>query len=169
MSDTTQRMTYLDSMDTQDRAQELLAAYGQIAGLPGLKFEPHGCARLMFEGSVAVDLEIDRGADCIQMYGVLGPVPAGDREALYRRLLEGNLFCTQTRGATLAVDGVQEEVILCRRVQLADATPTGMAQLLEEFAGNVQQWRQKFGSGELVAGNGASAGHDTQMGMYLRG
>jgi hypothetical protein len=156
-------------MDTRERAQELLAAYGQIAGISGLKFEPHGCARLLFEDGVAVDLEIDTAADCIQVYGVLGAVPAGEREALYRRLLEGNLFCTQTRGATLAVDPVQEEVLICRRIELGSASPAGLAELLQQFAGNVQQWRQKFGSGELTAATGAAVPQDSQMGMYLRG
>lgn len=157
-------------MDTRDAAQELLTAYGQIAGLPGLKFEPHGCARLVFERSVAVDLEIDRGAHAIQVYGVLGPVPAGNRETLYRQLLEANLFCTKTRGATLSVDPVQEEVLLSRRVELASATPTAFAELIEQFAANVEEWRQKFGSGELVAAAArGSAELDSAMGMYLRG
>lgn len=156
-------------MDPKDTAQELLTAYGQIAGLPGLKFEPHGCARLVFERNVAVDLEIDRGANAIQVYGVLGPVPAGDREALYRRLLESNLFCTKTRGATLSVDPVQEEVILSLRVNLLTTTPTQFAEVLEQFAANVEEWRQKFGSGELTATARTAPVHDSAMGMYLRG
>jgi hypothetical protein len=169
MDDMARASAYLDVMDTKDSAQELLTAYGQIAGLPGLKFEPHGCARLVFERSVAVDLEIDVGAKAIQVYGVLGPVPAGDREVLYRRLLEANLFCTKTRGATLSVDAVQEEVILSVRVLLASATPPDFAELLEQFAANLEEWRQKFGSGDLVASARTLPAHDSAMGMFLRG
>jgi hypothetical protein len=154
-------------MDTRDLAQELLAAYGQISGLPGLKFEAHGCARLLFENSIAVDLEIDRRSGCIQIYGVLGPVPAGDRESLYRRLLEANLFGTQTHGATLAIDAVQEEVLISRRVDVAATGATSFAEQLQAFAGVVREWRAKMDSGEL-ANTPASAARDTAMDMLLR-
>lgn len=153
-------------MDTQQLAQDLLAAYGQIAGLPGLRFESHGCARLLFEKSIAVDLEIDRGAGCLQIYGVLGPVPAGDRESLYRRLLEANLFGTETHGATLSIDGVQDEMLLSRRVDVANTNAATFAELLESFAGVVQQWQQKVGSGELVAASAAMP--DQRLGMFQR-
>jgi hypothetical protein len=138
-------------MDTPTLAQDLLAAYGQLVGLANLRFDAHGCARLMFQESLAVDLEVDAGAGCLHAYSVLGPVPAGDREALYRKLLEANLFGTQTGGATLAVDAVQEEVLLCRRVDLNTATATSFAEFLAEFARGARQWRQQFGSGELTA------------------
>jgi hypothetical protein len=139
-------------VNAKDIAQDLLAAYGQLTGLPHLRFNSDGCARLLFDGSVSVDLEVDDAAACIQAYGVLGPVPAGNREALYRRLLEGNLFGTQTGGAALSIDPVQEEVLLCRRLELAATDAAAMAESLQSFAGVVAQWRDRLGSGELVCG-----------------
>lgn len=156
-------------MQTQDSAKALLAAYAQQANVPGLHFSPDGCARLLFEDSVAIDLEIDDAHDCIQMYCALGPVPAGGREALYRSLLEGNLFGAQTGGATLCVDPVQEEVLMCSRVGLATTGDAELAKLLEEFAGAASQWQQKLGSGELVATVGDTAATQSWQGAYLRG
>ncbi len=145
-------------MDAQAFARELLAAYGRMAGLPGLDFDAQGCARLMFGDGVAVDLEIDSAADCLQMYGVIGPVPAGDREHLYRGLLEANLFGTQTNGATLAIDGVQEEVLLCQRVPAGGTTPADFAELIASFAGTLGHWLQEWHSGELQRGRGLPPG-----------
>jgi len=156
-------------MQITSSAHDLLAAYSRHAGIPGLQFSPDGCARLMFEDSVAIDLEIDHANDCLQLYSVLGPVPPADREALYRALLVGNLFGTQTGGATLAVDDVREEVLVCRRVELADVRPEDLAQLLQELAGTAQLWQQKLGSGELMTTSRDSASAHQWQGAYLRG
>jgi hypothetical protein len=157
-------------MDPQDKAQEVLAAYGSQVGLPNLKFEPHGCARLMFQDALAIDLEIDRAANCVQIYSVLGPLPPGDREPLFRRLLEGNLFGTQTRGATLSIDPVRDEVLISQRFDLPSGTAQGMADFLDSFTAASRQWRSKLQSGELVAGSYArdSAQTDSGMAFYMR-
>jgi hypothetical protein len=155
-------------MNTSIQAQELLSAYGQLAGMPGLKFEPHGCARLLFDKSIAIDLEIDEEAGCIQVYGVLGVVPSTGREALYRRLLEGNLFGTQTGGAALAIDPVQDEVLLCRRVDLATTNAVALTECLETFAGLIEQWQRRLASGELVVPPRDGVAAPEGMGMFLR-
>lgn len=150
-------------------AHELLAAYSQHAGIADLKFSADGCARLLFEGSVAIDLEIDPSADRIQLYCVLGPVPAGERETLYRRLLEGNLFGTHTGGAALSIDPVQDEVLLCRQYPVGTVDPSHLAKVLEEFAGVAGHWRQQLGAGDLTAGALDTAAAPQLQDAYLRG
>lgn len=139
-------------------AQDLLLAYGRLAGLPTLGFDEHGCARLVFEGEVAIDLEADEPAHCIQVYAVLGPVPAGDREPLYRRLLEGNLFGQQTGGAMLAVDPVREEVLLCAQVDPAVVGAEALDGWMDRFAGTAAHWLRRYAAGELTAAPGI--GHE---------
>lgn len=156
-------------MQTTNTAHDLLAAYSRHAGVPGLQFTQHGCARLLFEEAVAIDLEIDDAQDCIQLYSVLGPVPPGNCEALYRALLEGSLFGSQTGGATLSVDAVREEVLIWRRLELAVADVTQLARMLEELAACAQVWRQKLGSGELAASDSKDATPPSWQGAYLRG
>src|SRR3982751_2821962 len=99
-------------------APQLLRAYAQIIGVANLRFDAGGCARLEFGDSAAVNFEIDPSRESIHLYAVLGPLPAADPAGLCRRLLEGNLFCAQTRGATLAIDAVRQEALICRRVEL---------------------------------------------------
>lgn len=156
-------------MVTQDSARNLLAAYSQHAGVPGLKFSPDGCARLLFEDSVAVDLEVDPSGDRIQIYSVLGPVPAGSREQLYRRLLEGNLFGSQTAGAALSIDPVQDEVLLCKPYGLDADDAADLARVLEEFAGAASHWRKLLGGGDLTAGTGDTAAAGSWQDSFLRG
>ncbi len=157
-------------MNTHSSPQDLLAAYGQTAGLPELKFDHNGCARLLFESSTAIDLEVDEPSNCIQMYSVLGPVPAGNREPLYRNLLEGNLFGTHTGGAALSIDPVQEEILLCGRADLNAMTADLLAESLQAFAGVASLWKQRFSAGDLAAND---AGNDTAAGQwqgaFLRG
>ena len=105
----------------------------------------------MFEGDVAVDLEADEPAHCIQVYAVLGPVPPGNREPLYRRLLEGNLFGQQTGGAMLAVDPVREEVLLCGRVDPAVVSAEALSGWMDGFAGTAAHWLRRYAAGELTA------------------
>jgi len=138
-------------------ALDLLAAYGQMMGLPSLKFNEQGCARLMFDDTVAVDLEIDEPGNCVHLYSVLGPVPPGDNHVLYRQLLEGNLFGQQTGGALLAVDGTREDLLVCSRVGLPGATPAGLALSIDALAGAARDWQQRLASGALQAGEGTDA------------
>jgi hypothetical protein len=145
-------------MSLHDQAQDLLAAYGRIAGQPHLRFEAHGCARLVFDDRLTVDLEVDDRASCVQVVGVLGPVPAAGREALYRALLEANHLGTATRGATLAIDAANNEVLLSRQVNLQQVS-SGMAfgDLLNAFADTLEHWQQRFGSGQFGAADAEKA------------
>jgi hypothetical protein len=140
--------------DHQRSAHELLGDYAQLTGLTELRFDSNGCARLVFANSVAVDLEVDDAANCIQVYSVLGPVPPGENEALYRRLLEANLFGRETQGSALSIDPVQNELLLCERVEVADASPAQMVEQLESFAGVALHWREAVKSRDLLAGEG---------------
>jgi hypothetical protein len=154
-------------------ASQLLSSYGQSVGLLDLAFDAHGCARLKFTDDVAVNLEVDRACDCVQLYTELGPVPAGPCEDLFREMLEGNLFGTRTRGATLAIDPVQRDLLLCRRVELATADPASFAHALEEFVVAATHWLQVFGSGALCAGSSSEPSMPEivplRPDMFLRG
>lgn len=127
-------------------AEDLLNDLGLTAGLPEFRFDDKGCARLMFDGKIAVNFENDEAAACIHLYAPLAPLPAEGHEALYKTLLEGNLFGSETLGATLAVDDLQHEVVLCRCVPTQDATGKAFAEVLERFVAAVEEWTQKLGT-----------------------
>lgn len=143
-------------------AHQLLQELGLAMGLPTLKFDDEGCARLMFDGKLAVNLEYDEGNASIQLYSVLGPLPAQGREALFLKLLKGNLFGADTGGATLAVDGEHHEVVLCRTLPVEETTAAAFVAAIERFVAALEAWiPQLDGAGAAApAASAAAAAQD---------
>ncbi len=121
-------------------AQDLLQNLGQSVNLPGLAFDANGCARLLVDGKVSVNFEHDVANGSIQVYSALGAVPSEGREAVFLKMLEGNLFGAGTQGATLAVDSLYNEIVLCRSVPLDEVDPAGFADLVARFIMAVEDW-----------------------------
>ncbi|MES2975610.1 MAG: type III secretion system chaperone [Pseudomonadota bacterium] len=136
-------------------ANQLLTSLGLAVGLPDLAFDGNGCARLLFDQRIAVNLEHDADAGCIHVYSVLGAVPPpGTGEALFRRLLEGNLFGSQTHGAALAVDGSSHEILLSRSLDVESASAEGFGRMVEKLLAASDHWTQEL--------SGSAAGHAVQ-------
>jgi hypothetical protein len=112
------------------------------AGLPSLHFDQQGCARMLFEGEVIVNLERDEAQGILHLYGDLGVLPELGREALYRELLEANLVGAHTRGGILAVDRELEQVVLSRAVSIAELTPSLLSELLTGFVACIEHWQR---------------------------
>ena len=124
---------------------QLLLNLGQTAGLPQpLRFDAHGCARLVFDGALAIDFERDSDAGVLHVYSVLGDVPAEGREALYAQLLEANLFGAGTQGCTLAVDRDAHEVVLCRSVAAQGLSDALLVQHVEQVVAAVEVWKPRL-------------------------
>lgn len=103
----------------------------------------------MFDGKIAVNFENDEAQACIHLYAPLGPIPAQGREALYKSLLEANLFGAQTLGASLALDEQHQELVLCRCVPTQDATGQSFAAVLERFVCAVEEWTLRLGTADF--------------------
>jgi hypothetical protein len=124
---------------------QLLLNLGQTAGLPQpLRFDAHGCARLVFDGALAIDFERDSEASVLHIYSVLGSLPAEGREALYAQLLEANLFGAGTQGCTLAVDRDAHEVVLCRTVAAQGLGDAMLVQHVEQVVAAAEEWKPRL-------------------------
>lgn len=118
----------------------LLKEYGAFIGLPALALNAHGCARLRLESCADVNLEVDASGSCMHLYAVLGPVPPGPNENLYRKLLQANSFGVETCGATLSIDPVQNEFLLCQRLGAGIADVPSFSALMDSFAATARKW-----------------------------
>lgn len=137
---------------------QLLLDLGQMAGLPQpLRFDQHGCARLMFDAHLGIDFERHADAGLIQVYSVLGPVPAEGRDALFQQLLEANLFGADTGGSTLALDSEMGEVVLCRSVATDGMAAAAFVQLVEQFASVAEDWKTRLARHKAPATSTAAA------------
>jgi hypothetical protein len=128
-----------------DYRQDLNDLFSAL-GLPALSFDRNGCARMLFEGDVVVNFERNDLNGLLHLYCDLGALPSGDREALYLTLLEANLFGVQTRGATLALDTKQDQVVLWRSVHIAALTLSSCSEILNSFVERAAHWRTFLGA-----------------------
>ncbi|QXL83615.1 type III secretion system chaperone [Comamonas sp. NLF-1-9] len=154
---------------------QLLLDLGQSAGLAqALHFDDQGCARLMVDASLAIDFERDAEAGLIQICSVLAAVPARGVEALYRTLLEANLFGGDTAGATLAIDAHLREIVLCRSVPAETTSAAAFVKLVEQFIAAAEDWRERVATqlalaAEPAGGQGADISLGApDMGHFLR-
>ena len=129
------------------KPEQLLNDLGLTMGLPDLKFNEQGCARLVFDSKTSVNLESDADTGQLRIYAVLWPLPPEGREALYLSLLEGNLFGLQTQGATLAIDSANYQVVLCRTLVADELSANSFLAIIESFVNCAEQWRAQIEGG----------------------
>jgi len=124
-------------------ADELIKDLGVALGLPDLGLNPESCARLVFDGTTAINLEVDTERGCLHLHSLLGSVPREGRDALLYSMLKGNLFGNKTAGATLAIDSLREEAVLCRSIELEYLSVPRLMDILEKFVKVTELWVQK--------------------------
>jgi hypothetical protein len=125
-------------VNPRQHLNEILATLG----LPTLEFDRNGCARMLFEGQLVINFERDKITGLLHLYCDIGPLPLRGCESLYRALLEANLFGIQTRGATLAIDGKQNQVVLSRAVQIDAIELSAFSQILDSFVSCASEWQR---------------------------
>lgn len=126
------------------RPDQLLQGLGRTLGLPDLAFNQEGCARLVFDDTIAVNLEFEATNGRLHLYSELCSLPTPGREALLLALLEANLLGLETRGATLAVDSVSQDVVLCRSLSQPELNAGHLHDVVEAFVDSAEQWRNRI-------------------------
>jgi hypothetical protein len=151
--------------------EQLLQSLGLALNVPNLRFDANGCARLAIDGAPALDFERG-GSGILHVYSVLGPLPPDGREALYSELLKGNLFGASTAGASLAVDFLYSEVVLCRTVPTEYAVAHIFAAEIEAFVAAAEDWKARLAAAPgdaRVENSSASFPQPRMMDHFLRG
>lgn len=146
---------------------QLLQSLGLTLGLPNLRFDEHGCARVSVEGAPALDFE--RQERVIHVYSVIAPLPPEGREALYAQLLQGNLFGASTAGASLSIDELQGEVVLCRTFVAESTSAQAFASDVEAFVGAAEDWQARLTGANPDAPNAPQLNAPRMMSHFLRG
>jgi hypothetical protein len=152
-------------------ADQLLQSLGVSLNVPNLHFDANGCARLAIDGAPPLDFERGSGG-VLHVYSVLGPLPPESREPLYAELLKGNLFGKATAGASLAVDFLYGEVVLCRTVATEHAAAHAFTAEIEAFVAAAEDWKRRLESAPeepKVQPSRASFPAPQMMDHFLRG
>lgn len=132
-------------------ASRLLEHLASTMGVEGLAFNTDGCACLMFDGRIALNLESDRITGRLHLHVELGPLPSRDREAVYSALLEGNLFGALTGEATLAVDRAAEAVVLCQALRSEELSGATFIEIVQTMVRCADVWQKALADGTLGA------------------
>lgn len=123
-----------------DTYRELLAAAARE-----LTLDPEEFLRteeLVFDGLV-IGLTYDGDEDIadVVFFARLGAPAPADQARVYATLLEANSLWVGTGGATLAVHGPSQQVLICGRIPVEGTTPQGLVQVLDVFTEAAQFWQ----------------------------
>jgi Tir chaperone protein (CesT) family len=99
---------------------------------------------------------------------VVARPPAQAKETFYARLLEANLFCTETGGATLAQDRMRDEILLCRRLDLTNTDFAFFRQCLESLVDACERLRIDLSDDEHPGPDIPHAGGPTAANLLQR-
>jgi hypothetical protein len=125
-------------------ADQLLQSLAVNVGMPELRFDNNGCARIAVDGAPAVNFEREEDGDALHVYSVIGPLPVENREAVYRQLLDANLYGNATGGASLAVDTLRAEVVLCRTFGAGVASAAAFVADVESLVAAAEDWQERL-------------------------
>ncbi|AOB32426.1 hypothetical protein AKI39_19420 [Bordetella sp. H567] len=151
-------------------AHKLIALFGEESGVP-LTLGESGTIDLIFDKDVTVTLEHDDPQDMLHAYTVLGqePVETEQQLTLYRDMLVANAFGHETEGAALSLDDRNGEILLTRRLELADATVSQLRRAVESMVDVSLTWREKLATvGHAVPPPSSVSAKATPPGSGLR-
>jgi hypothetical protein len=122
----------------------LLQAIGRLLGLPDLAWdEQHSCT-LSFGDDVHLTLYADDERPDLTMYTLLGVLPADAPSAVWRELMEANLFGKGTGGAALGYEPDSQWVYLSRRLPTEGLNAQQWLGEIQAFVSACRQWQSRW-------------------------
>ncbi|MEO1017081.1 MAG: type III secretion system chaperone [Pseudomonadota bacterium] len=128
----------------RDDVQKLLADFGRTIGLDSLSLDDTGRLTLRIDDAFTVDIEHDDEEDIILLAAELTRLGAEPERERLLELLRGNLFFDATEGATLALDGTDNLVVLQRTMRLEGLVVGEIARVLEIFIATAETWKDRL-------------------------
>lgn len=122
---------------------DVIRKLGEHVGLP-LALDANQTCRLVIDGTIEVDLDADPSGPQLVISGAIGTVPASGQEALFRVLLEANLFGRGTGGAVLALDERFNEIVLSRTLMTDRIHFQDVIEAIEQFVHHSKIWRERL-------------------------
>lgn len=127
-----------------EAVRSLLREFGERSGIPDLVLDEENACRLSFDGRIEVDLNVEPELAEAHLSSEVGRVGDERQAAIYRELLEANLYWIGTGGATLALDGEAGRVILAYREPLEQLDLERFMQILEGFVNTTEYWLDRL-------------------------
>jgi hypothetical protein len=147
--------------------RNLIEEIGRRLNTP-LALDDAGLARIIVDGALPVDFELDEANERLLIYAVIGILPLGRvREQFFENLLAASLFGAQTGLCSPAFDRERNETLLWFAVG-EDAHLDEAAAALENLVQQAEHWRDQLAKLQTNAPEGASAAAATVLDSFVR-
>ena len=145
--------------------EDLLSALGERIGLPGLALDPTSrTCRLLVGEDMVVDIEVPPGGDAFFVHAAVAPLSASAPAGTFAGFLAANLFGRETDEASLGWDERQGELVLFRRMGLADTDPDRLVTAIEQFIATLAHLRRHNADAAAPA-----PGAELPLSTFIRG
>lgn len=124
---------------------DAIAEFGHHIGLPALALDDAGLCRVVFDGTLAVDLEATPDGRALQVMALATPrdLPSCSTEML-EAMLGANLLGVSTGGAHFSLSRADGHVFFERRLDMASLDFNGFAMEMESFVNHLEGWQMKL-------------------------
>jgi len=134
---------------------EMLTEWARSRGDGVVELDPDGGIQLLLDDGMTVDIGPTDEDESFSMTAAVGPLPEDGRSAVMEELLMANLVGLGTGGASLAIDAVSDEIVLCRVFHTDDLSPEIFEREFDRFVEVLRFWRERHDAGQL--GRGAAS------------
>lgn len=135
-------------MNTQATVNGLLGQFSATLRInPPLALNSSGVCAFDYGDETSVAIEVPQNSSQLYLIGTVGARPAQrgtELLELYERLLKLNLFSSEIRGASIALDPQTEDILLCYQHPIAVLDDTGFYNMLTQFTQTVQALRTRL-------------------------
>lgn len=140
-------------MTHRERMSRWLENLGQVVGM-ALSLDDSGVCGFVYKNEVECIIEVPEETPVAYFYAPLlrlSDISAEEKRLLYEELLASNFLCLSTKGATLALDKIKEEIILCLSQSIDTLDDALFTNLLGNFAETALSWKESLGSKQWMA------------------
>lgn len=129
-----------------------------------LRMDDDGDCVLGYGDNLSITISVPPHSPLVFFASVVGDLPAqGDRLALCEYLLRQNLFFDGTNGATFALDGELDRIVLNFAMPIASLEADSFENALGIFAETAEQWAAKIMTFSVAGGESNGAGSSTDV------
>lgn len=125
-----------------DQLQDL----GQLLGLSNLQWDEDQTCTLEFGDDLTLCMYVDEDRPDVSVYTVLGAMTSSTPVSIWKQLMEANLFCNGTHGATLGYESGAELLYLTHRLPFETLTPQRWLTALQGFVSAGRHWKSQLQS-----------------------
>jgi hypothetical protein len=132
-------------MDGRFLANELLAAFGKVLTVEGLRLgeEDNSCV-LLFDKDLALTIEYDEPTERLVFSVYLEQLPGEAADQLLRELLAANFYWIGANGATLCLEGTTGSILLLYASRVAELDDARFERIVENMLDTAERWRERI-------------------------